>query len=55
MLRGNMLRQALILEHVQECRLPGIVQPQEEDLGILVSQAKLIEHGPKVVQQPHDT
>ena len=34
-----MLREALVLEHVQQRRLPGIVQPEEEDLCVLVREA----------------
>ena len=37
-LRGVVLRKALILKHVQQRRFPSIVQAKEEDLGILVSQ-----------------
>ena len=38
MLRGVVLREALVLEHVQQRRLAGIVQAEEENLRILVGQ-----------------
>jgi hypothetical protein len=38
MLRRVVLREALVLEHVQQRRLAGIVQAKEENLGVLVSQ-----------------
>ena len=37
-LRRVVLREALVLEHVQERRLAGIVQAKEENLGVLVGQ-----------------
>ena len=38
MLRRVVLREALVLEHVQQRRLAGIVQAKEENLGVLVRQ-----------------
>jgi hypothetical protein len=38
-LRGVVLRQALVLEHVQQRGLPSVVEAEEEDLGILIGQA----------------
>lgn len=38
-LGGVVLREALVLEHVQQRRLPSIVQPEEEDLCVLVREA----------------
>eukprot|EP00327_Prymnesium_parvum_P047054 CAMPEP_0205876282 /NCGR_PEP_ID=MMETSP1083-20121108/13709_1 /ASSEMBLY_ACC=CAM_ASM_000430 /TAXON_ID=97485 /ORGANISM="Prymnesium parvum, Strain Texoma1" /LENGTH=110 /DNA_ID=CAMNT_0053239021 /DNA_START=573 /DNA_END=903 /DNA_ORIENTATION=- len=37
MLCGIMLGQALILQHVQQCGLPRIVQPKEKDLRVLLA------------------
>lgn len=44
-LGGLVLGKALILEHVHQRRLSGIVQAQEQNLGILVVQAQRVEHG----------
>ena len=38
-LGGVVLREALVLEHVQQRGLPGVVEAEEEDLCILVGQA----------------
>jgi len=38
-LRWVVLREALVLQHVQQCGLASIVQAKEEDLGVLVRQA----------------
>ena len=37
-LRGRVLGQALVLEHVHERCLPGVVEPEEQDLRVLVPQ-----------------
>lgn len=39
-----MLRQPLVFEHVHESRLAGVVQPQEQDFGVLVVQPQRVEH-----------
>lgn len=38
-LRGVVLREALVLEHMQQRRLASVVKAEEENLGILVGQA----------------
>ena len=38
-LRGVVLRQALVLQHMQQRGLAGVVEAKEEDFGILVGQA----------------
>jgi len=34
-------RDTVVLQHVEECRLAGIVEPEEEQLGMLVEQTEL--------------
>ena len=38
-LRRNVLRHALVLEHVQQRSLASVIEAEKEDLGILVGQA----------------
>jgi len=53
MLRRVVLRQALVLQHVEQSRLPGIVQSQEEDLCVFLSKTEEIQSGPEPVNQEH--
>jgi len=52
-LGGFQLRHLLLLEHVQQGGLARIVQAQEEDLGLLVAQAKPREHAREPVDEKH--
>lgn len=50
---GLQCRKAVVLEHVQQRCLAGIVQTQEQDLGILVCQPQLGKHVPEPVDDEH--
>merc|ERR1719270_2200231 len=47
--RGRMRRHAVVLQHVQQSRLPRIVEAKEEDLGILVPEPQVPEQVPEPV------
>lgn len=53
MLRGVVLRELLVLQHVEQRRLARVVEAEEEDLGVLVREAERVEHRPEVVEEPH--
>lgn len=53
MLRWVVLRQLLVLQHVQQRGLSSVVEAKEKNLRILVRQAERVEHGPEVVEEPH--
>jgi len=40
MLRGVVLRELLVLQHVEQRRFARVVEAEEEDLGVLVREAK---------------
>jgi len=44
MQRGHMLRQLVVFEHVQQCRLTGVIEAQEDELAGLLGQAQIVEH-----------
>ena len=52
-LRRIVLRQLLVLEHVQQRRLAGIVQAQEENLGVFVRQAEIVKRRPHPIEEEH--
>ena len=52
-LRRVVLRQLLVLEHVQQRGFAGIVQAQEENLGVFVRQAEIVERRPHPVEEEH--
>jgi len=52
-LRWRMLRQTLVLKHVQQCRLSRVIQPEEEDLCVLLREAQEVEHAPEPVNDEH--
>ena len=43
----------IVLEHVQQRGLPGVIQAEEEDLGVLVRQAQVAEGIPEPVHEEH--
>merc|ERR1719270_2151323 len=47
--RGRVRRHAVVLQHVQQSRLPRIVEAKEEDLGILVPEPQVPEQVPEPV------
>lgn len=47
-------REAVVLEHVQEGRLSGIVESEEEDLCVLVDEAKAGEDVPEVAKDARE-
>lgn len=47
-------RDAVVLEHVQQRRLAGVIETEEQQLGVLVQQAQAGEHIPEPVEHPHD-
>ncbi|KAI0561280.1 small GTP-binding protein Sar1 [Gracilaria domingensis] len=47
LLRGDVLRDAIVAQHVHERGLARVVQPQEEDLGVLVVQPQVGERVPE--------
>jgi len=51
--RGGQLGQTVVLEHVQQRGLAGIVQAEEEDLAALAVQAQVRQHVEEPVEHPH--
>mmetsp|Transcript_15433 Transcript_15433/g.33774 ORF Transcript_15433/g.33774 Transcript_15433/m.33774 type:complete len:209 (+) Transcript_15433:277-903(+) len=51
--RRHVGRDTVVLEHMEERRLPGIVETQEEQLGVLVAEAKVAEDVPEPVDDEH--
>ena len=48
-----MLREACVLQHVEQSGLSGVVETQEEDLGILVIETEPAENIEEPIEQEH--
>mmetsp|Transcript_19497 Transcript_19497/g.54920 ORF Transcript_19497/g.54920 Transcript_19497/m.54920 type:complete len:245 (+) Transcript_19497:133-867(+) len=53
MARGLCCRHALVLQHGQQRGLPGIVKTKEQQVGLLVTQSKVVQDAPKPVHEEH--
>jgi hypothetical protein len=46
-------RHTVVLQHVQQCGLPGVVEPEEEDLSALVVQTEVSKGAVQPVDKEH--
>ena len=51
--RRDLLLEPVVLEHTEQSGLPGIVEAEKKELGVLVVQAEVGQRVPKVVQEEH--